>query len=196
MNSAAATRVEAATATVLWNLSTWVASRTIGVDPDQQAGDDRVGQGTGDDPVNVVQPVLQDGHTATAGVPFAWAAADEAYGDNGPLREWLEGQQIAYVLAVCCDHRVPAGAGHTIRADRLAGHLPARAWQRLSAGAGAKGQRWYDWAWVGIGPAMPGHRWLLIRRSRHSGELAYYRCYCQHRVPLATLVTVDRRRHS
>jgi SRSO17 transposase len=130
------------------------------------------------------------GRAAAAGAPFAWAAADEAYGDNGPLREWLEGQQIAYVLAVSCDHRVPAGAGHTIRADRLAGRLPARAWQRLSAGAGAKGQRWYDWAWAGIGSAMPGHRWLLIRRSRHSGELAYYRCYCPHRVPLATLVTV------
>ena len=31
------------------------------VDPDQQAGDDRVGQGPGDDPVDVVQPVAQDG---------------------------------------------------------------------------------------------------------------------------------------
>src|SRR6516162_8332573 len=30
------------------------------VDPDQQAGDDRVGQGPGDDPVDFVQPVLQD----------------------------------------------------------------------------------------------------------------------------------------
>ena len=32
------------------------------VDADQQAGDDRVGQGPGDDPVDVVQPVLQDRH--------------------------------------------------------------------------------------------------------------------------------------
>jgi len=62
----------------------------------------------------------------TAGVPFAWTAADEAYGDNGPLRAWLEDGQLRYVLAVSCDHRVPAGAGHTIRADELAARLPRR----------------------------------------------------------------------
>jgi SRSO17 transposase len=48
---------------------------------------------------------------ATAGVPFAWTAADEAYGDNGPLRGWLEDTQLRYVLAVSCDHRVPPGPG-------------------------------------------------------------------------------------
>jgi SRSO17 transposase len=47
---------------------------------------------------------------AAAGIPFAWFTADEAYGDNGPLREWLEESGIAYVVAVACDHRVPAGA--------------------------------------------------------------------------------------
>jgi SRSO17 transposase len=36
-----------------------------------------------------------------AGVPFAWVTADEAYGDNGPLRAFLEEQQVSYVLAVC-----------------------------------------------------------------------------------------------
>ena len=46
----------------------------------------------------------------SARVPFAWVAADEAYGDNGPLRTWLEQQHIAYVLAVARDHRVPAGS--------------------------------------------------------------------------------------
>jgi hypothetical protein len=44
-------------------------------------------------------------------VPFAWVAADEAYGDNGPLRTWLEQHHIAHVLAVARDHRAPAGAG-------------------------------------------------------------------------------------
>ena len=126
----------------------------------------------------------------SARVPFAWVAADEAYGDNGPLRTWLEQQHIAYVLAVARDHRVPAGVGRTVRADELAARLPRRAWQRLSAGDGAKGHRWYDWAWVTISNPGPGHRCLLIRRNRSTGELAFYHCYSPQPVTLAALVKV------
>jgi SRSO17 transposase len=43
------------------------------------------------------------------GLPFAWFIADEACGDNGRLREWLEEEKIAYVVAVSCDLD-PAGA--------------------------------------------------------------------------------------
>lgn len=125
-----------------------------------------------------------------AGVPFAWFAADEAYGDNGKLRAWLEDTQVRYVMAVSCDHRVPAGAGCVIRADVLASRLPKRAWQRLSAGKGAKGQRYYDWAWAVISSDKAGHRWLLIRRHPRTGELAFYRCYAPQPVTLATLVKI------
>jgi hypothetical protein len=72
------------------------------------------------------------------------------------------------------DRRVSSPAG-TLRADAVAKALPARVWQPLSAGDGAKGPRLYEWAWVEIDPDQPGHRWLLIRRNT-SGELAYYRC--------------------
>ena len=123
-----------------------------------------------------------------AGVPFGWFAADEAYGDNGTLRTWLEEAQVRYVLAVSRDHRVPAGAGRALRADQLAARLPEQAWQRLSAGKGAKGQRYYDWAWITISNSSPGCRWLLIRRNPHTGELAFYRCYAPQPVPLAALV--------
>jgi len=67
-------------------------------------------------------------------------------------------------------------------------------WQRLSAGPGAKGQRGYDWAWVTIGGNTPGCRWLLIRRTPRTGELAFCRCYASHPVPLAALVKVAGRR--
>ena len=76
------------------------------------------------------------------------------------------------------------------RADELARRLPRPAWQRYSAGAGAKGHRYYDWAWVTTDPGQPGHHWLLIRRNRHTKELAFYRCYSPRHVPLATLVKV------
>jgi SRSO17 transposase len=124
----------------------------------------------------------------TADVPFAWVAGDEVYGDNGPLRGWLEEQETAYVLAVACRHRVPAGAGQSLRADELTARLPKRAWQRLPAGQGAKGQRWYDWAWITVADDRPGHRHLLIRRNRSTRELAFCRCYSPRPVTLAALV--------
>jgi SRSO17 transposase len=70
------------------------------------------------------------------------------------------------------------------------GRLPRRAWQRLSAGNGAKGHRHYDWAWVRISQPGPGYRYLLLRRNRRTGELAFYRCYSPHQVTLAALVKV------
>ena len=126
----------------------------------------------------------------TAKVPFGWVCGDEVYGDNGPLRTWLEAEQIGYVLAVACDHRVPAAAGHNVRADELAARLPRRAWQQLPAGTGAKGHRWYDWAWATIAGPGAGCRYLLIRRRRRTGELAFYRCYSPEPATLHTLVTV------
>jgi len=104
------------------------------------------------------------------------------------------------VLAVACDHPIVAG-GATWRADELRKRVPARAWQRVSAGRGAKGHRFYDWAFVQLDPGDPdaddpGQRWLLIRRNRSSGELAYYRCFMPYPVPLATLVNVAGRRWS
>jgi SRSO17 transposase len=119
-----------------------------------------------------------------AGLPFSWFTADEAYGDNGKLRDWLEENKVAYVVAVACDYRVPAGAGRTIRADGLAAKVPGRGWQRLSCGPGSKGERLYDWALCAAG----GGRQLLIRRSLSSGELAYYLCWSPRTASMAELV--------
>jgi SRSO17 transposase len=125
-----------------------------------------------------------------AGAPAAWAAGDEVYGDNPKLRTALEERGLGYVLAVSCTHRVLTVAGPQ-RADHLATRVPRRAWQKLSAGRGAKGHRWYDWALVAITTGDPkGHQHLMIRRNRTTGELAYYRCYSPRPVPLSTLVKV------
>ncbi len=134
------------------------------------------------------------------GVPASWVTGDEVYGADPTLRAWLEGRGIGYVLAVACDHPVVA-AGDTWRADELGKWVPARAWQPVSAGRGAKGHRFYDWAFVQLDPGDrdpddPGQHWLLVRRNRSSEELAYYCCFMPHPLPLATLVNVAGRRWS
>jgi hypothetical protein len=78
------------------------------------------------------------------------------------------------VLAVARRHQVTTGV-RTCRADQLA-RLPRSAWQRRSAGQGAKGHRYYDWGWISIEPSQPGHHWLLIRRNRRTKDLAFYHC--------------------
>jgi len=129
-----------------------------------------------------------------AGVPAAWVTGDEVYGADPKLRADLHDKQIGYVLAVACDHQIPTPAGkHS--AKNLARRLPTRAWNRLSAGIGAKGHRWYDWALIDItDPEVPGDHALLVRRSISTGELAFYRCYTPTSAPLATLVAVAGRR--
>jgi len=100
---------------------------------------------------------------------------------------------------VACDHRVLA-AGDTYRADALLRRVPARAWQCVSAGRGAKGHRLYDWAFVRLDHGDPapggqaGQRWLLVRRNRTTRELAFYHCWTPRPVLLATLVRVAGRR--
>jgi SRSO17 transposase len=147
------------------------------------------------------KPALATGmltRALNAGVPARWVAGDEVYGADPALRAELEFLQVGYVLAVGCDRRVPTGAG-LMRGDAVTAGLPRHAWQRLSAGAGAKGQRLYDWALVTLTP--PTHSdgdtacwWLLVRRHRDTAELAFYRCYSPHPVPLRELVRVAGRR--
>ncbi|WP_374955489.1 IS701 family transposase [Streptomyces sp. Ru72] len=84
-----------------------------------------------------------------AGVSTSWVTGDEAYGQDPGLRAGLEAREVGYVLAVSCTTRVRINQDRTaIRADEVAGRLPASAWHRQSAGLGAKGPRYYDWAWV------------------------------------------------
>ena len=45
-----------------------------------------------------------------------------------------------------------------------------------------------------IEPVSKGRHWLLIRRNRRTGELAYYHCWSPRHVPLATFVRIAGRR--
>jgi SRSO17 transposase len=129
------------------------------------------------------------GRALDAGTPAAWVTGDEVYGADPGLRADLERRRIGYVLAVAVSHQVTTAAG-PCQARKIAARLPRRAWQRYSAGEGAKGYRYDDWAWLAIDPGRAGHRHLLIRRSRRTRELAFYRCYSPRPVPLAILVKV------
>jgi SRSO17 transposase len=129
------------------------------------------------------------GRALDAGIPAAWVTGDEVYGADPGLRADLEHRRIGYVLAVAGTHKVDTRAG-ACQARKIAAALPRRAWQCYSAGAGAKGHRFYDWAWLAIDPGEPGHRHLLARRNRQTRELAFYRCYSPRHVPLPALVKI------
>jgi SRSO17 transposase len=130
-----------------------------------------------------------------ASVPAAWVTADEVYGGSPTLRQWLEGRGVGHVLAVKCTELLtvdgPQGPVRT-SAEQLAAAVPAEQWIACSAGHGAKGRRLYDWARVELAvPAGPGMaRWLLVRRSRRDGELAFYACYGPAETSLLGLVRV------
>lgn len=138
-----------------------------------------------------------------AGVPAAWVAADEVYGADPLLRKAIRDHGLGYVMAIASNRAVPVSTGKVL-AKELTATLPTSAWQRFSAGAGSKGQRWYSWAWIELLPEdhdqighdrEPGgdeegvHN-LLVRRNDKTGELAYYRCYSPTPVPLTALVKV------
>ena len=127
-----------------------------------------------------------------AEVPASWVAGDEVYGADPRLRAAIRGHGLGYVLAVSANRRVPTPAG-PIRVDRLPAHLPKRAWQKHSAGAGSHGHRYYAWAWIALLPeddTDTGEHYLLIRRNDATGELAYLRCYSPRPTTLHTLVKV------
>jgi SRSO17 transposase len=114
-----------------------------------------------------------------AGVPAAWVAADEVYGSDSKFRRPLEDRGVGYVVAVACSQRLFVGGTYG-RADGHADALPASGWERLSCGAGSKGERVYDWAFVPL-PFVTEkglRRGLLVRRSvADPTDRAYYLCH-------------------
>ncbi|MCY0924311.1 IS701 family transposase [Streptomyces sp. H27-G5] len=103
-------------------------------------------------------------------LPIVWVTADAAYGQDNRFRRMLETSGVGYVLAVPNSQFSLAGP----RIDRAFEQAPDQAWERRSCGAGAKGQREYDWAAVQLRPVdeydhqdsvLIRRRWALARRS-------------------------------
>jgi SRSO17 transposase len=95
-----------------------------------------------------------------AGVPCAWVTGDSVYGADSALRRAIETSGHGYVMAVTSAHHL----GCKPVADWLE---DVQTWRRLSAGAGSKGPRLYDWAYLPYrSDAAPGwQKGLLIRRK-------------------------------
>jgi SRSO17 transposase len=126
-----------------------------------------------------------------AGVRFDWVTADTVY-SPWSIRSWLEERGQPYVLAVASNQKVWAwlerGPRQMSVSEIVAAFKPT-AWRRLSAGAGSKGERVFEWAWVnalelmrpavkiGMGPVIAEgfERHVLARRSLedHSDVVFY-----------------------
>ena len=126
------------------------------------------------------------GEVLADGIRLDFACRDEVYGSCTQLREYLEARGQAYVLRVPSNFYLTVACGVKLtcrQAAALAGTGPG--WEVRSAGHGAKGQRWYAWAWLGT--ASPSH-YLLIRRHLATSELAFHYCF----VPAGQPVSLSR----
>ncbi len=139
-----------------------------------------------------------------SGVPFAWVAADTVYGVS-EFEMVLRHAGKGYVLGMPRTQEVwssgtrPDVAGTT---EDVAATLDPAAWRRLSAGAGTKGPRVYDWAYVELadldaqaqGYAGSHGQWtrgLLVRRSIADGACAFFATWCPTGTGIDTLVAVE-----
>ena len=142
-----------------------------------------------------------------AEVPFAWVAADSVYG-VGEIELALRRAYKGYVLGVTGQHRFwswDADLDVAGTAEDIAKGIPDQNWLRLSAGAGTKGPRLFDWAYLplatlpaeALDAALDQSLWtrgLLVRRSLSDGALAYFTTWCPAGTPLEVLVAVEGRR--
>jgi SRSO17 transposase len=135
-----------------------------------------------------------------AGVPCSWVLGDAVYGADKRLRMMLEERGTPYLLAIRGNDKLWSVLDGNIgqhKPEALAKALPGKAWQRLSAGPGVKGERLYDWAWVRLFRLQepPWDHWLLVRRSiADPTDLTYFVVFGSDDTTLAILTRVAGRR--
>ncbi len=131
-----------------------------------------------------------------AGVPARWVTGDSVYGNDRSLQLWLQARGQCHVLAVTGQEMLYIG-GKGWRVKDLLPRIPADGWQRLSCGAGSKGEREFAWAWqeVNQGHGDAWKRWLLVRRSLSDPQqMTAFRAFAPADTSLETLAAVAGRR--
>jgi SRSO17 transposase len=143
-----------------------------------------------------------------AGVQFSWVAADSVYG-VGEVEMALRRAGKGYVLGVASTAQFLSWDKPDLvsgTAGEIAAALPASRWVRRSAGAGTKGPRLYDWAYLELADLDAQDffecrsaqtiwtRGLLIRRGLGDGKMAFFTTWCPKGTPMDKLVEVEGRR--
>src|SRR5436305_2232601 len=140
------------------------------------------------------------------GGAFGLVVGDSIYGVS-EVEMALRRAGKGYVLGVAATSQFNSwGAKPPVAgtAAEIAGALDPSAWRRLSAGAGAKGERLFDWAYLELADLEAAEyneslsglwtRGLLIRRNIADGELAFFATWCPAGTAMETLVAVEGRR--
>ena len=128
--------------------------------------------------------------THAAGVPYAWVAGDSVYGDYRDIRAWCESVNKSYVLCISGKEHLWIGYKQH-RVSELLEELDPNRWEEASCGDGSKGARVYDWQIVQINAAQEGfRRYMLVRRSKTSGQMRAYACFAPEDTPPMKLIEV------
>jgi SRSO17 transposase len=126
-----------------------------------------------------------------------WVTGDSLYGSGRQLRLRLEARQQPFLFGIRCNEPLWQGLKQS-RADRLVQTLTDDDWQSLSAGAGAKGPRIYEWALISLPRFQQDPAWqhaLLARRSLDEAqEIAYFVVFAPLAATLQEMVHVAGRR--
>ena len=118
------------------------------------------------------------------GIQLDYVCGDEVYGSCTQLRAYLEDRGQGYVLRVPSNFHITLARGVKLSCKQAAARFLAggRRWEVRSAGKGSKGDRWYAWAWIATTSAR---HYLLIRRHRVTGELAFHYCHVPKGQPMS-----------
>jgi hypothetical protein len=125
-----------------------------------------------------------------AKMPFAWITGDEVYGNDRHLRIWLEQEGLHFVLAVAGNQYVWRDMQGESTVAKLVDSIPDLQWQRLSAGAGAKGPRWYEWASIPLLSWRSGFCVVGVGRSNCRSSIVGHTSFMSCRFAPSTTIAI------